>query len=74
MRGTRSKRKAVINSNDGSMNDFNDDDDYAMSGDEMRKRKLTRNNYKEVSSESEDSNDSVIRTRNAARNKKAPPK
>lgn len=72
MRGTRSKRKAVINSNDGSMNDFNDDDDYAMSGGEVPKRKLTRNNYKEVSSESEDSDDSNIRTRNAARNKKAP--
>ncbi len=54
------------------MNDFQDDDDYAMSGDEMApRRKLRRNNYKEVSSESEESDDSCIKTRNASKNKKA---
>ena len=49
------------------MNDFEEDEDYDMSGDDRPKRNLKRNNFKEVSSESEDedSDASGIRTRRA---------
>jgi hypothetical protein len=55
--GKRSKRKAVIDSDDGSMNDFSDDEDFSMDVDDLPKKRLQRNN-RNVIDECEDDEES----------------